>query len=75
MYVLLCFTYISIHDEMTFPEAVVAIVNTPQFSRLKKIRQNGNCFHVFPNANHTRFEHSLGNGDYAYTYVYEAYEI
>jgi hypothetical protein len=38
----------------------MAIVDTRQFSRLKKLRQNGNCSHVFMNANHSRFEHSLG---------------
>ena len=45
---------------MRFPAYIMCFVDTLQFQRLKKIRQNGNCFHVFPNANHTRFEHSLG---------------
>ena len=35
------------------------IVDTPHFQRLKDIRQL-TCQHVYPNARHTRFEHSLG---------------
>ena len=49
-----------VHGVMRFPAYIMCFVDTLQFQRLKKIRQNGNCFHVFPNANHTRFEHSLG---------------
>ena len=52
--------FLSVHGEMRFPAWIMCFVDTLQFQRLKKIRQNGNCFHVFPNANHTRFEHSLG---------------
>ncbi len=35
------------------------LVDTPQFQRLKRIRQV-TCQDVFPSTNHTRFEHSLG---------------
>jgi HD superfamily phosphohydrolase len=35
------------------------IINTPNFQRLKDIRQL-TCQHVFPSATHNRFEHSLG---------------
>ena len=52
---------------MRFPAYIMCFVDTVQFQRLKKLRQNGNCFHVFPNANHTRFEHSLGKVSFKVT--------
>ena len=36
------------------------IVNTYEFQRLKEIKQLGTSYWIFPSANHTRFEHSLG---------------
>jgi HD superfamily phosphohydrolase len=36
------------------------IDNSPIFQRLRYIRQLGFVHYVFPSANHTRFEHSLG---------------
>lgn len=38
----------------------VAIVNTKDFQRLRKVRQLGTTYMVYPSAVHTRFEHSLG---------------
>ena len=37
------------------------IVDSEYFQRLRYIRQLGLCNTVFPGANHTRFEHSLGS--------------
>jgi hypothetical protein len=40
--------------------AIRHIIDTPQFQRLRFIRQTGLTSYVFPTAEHTRFSHSLG---------------
>ncbi|QDV24117.1 HD domain-containing protein [Aureliella helgolandensis] len=53
---------IRIPPELDVPvtSRVMALVETPQMQRLKRITQLGLVGHVYPGATHTRFEHSLG---------------
>ena len=50
----------NLHGLVNLDYALQKIVDTPEFQRLRFLKQLGFCFFVFPNANHTRFEHSLG---------------
>ena len=54
-----------IHGTVGLPPAAVAIVDTPEFQRLRKIKQTGSCSYVYPNATHNRFQHSIGVGHLA----------
>ncbi|CAG8742438.1 10603_t:CDS:10, partial [Dentiscutata erythropus] len=58
-----------IHGYMEFEDWAVQIIDTPQFQRLREIKQLGTACFIFPGANHNRFEHSLGTAHLAYTFT------
>ena len=49
-----------IHGHMHFSGKLMAVVDTPEFQRLRELKQLGSTYFVFPGASHNRFEHSLG---------------
>lgn len=52
--------YEPVHGYIGLSEDEVDIVDSYPFQRLHYIHQNGPTYLVYPNANHTRFAHSLG---------------
>lgn len=52
--------YDPIHGLMEFNDLCLKIIDTPEFQRLRDIKQLGTCYYIFPGASHNRFEHSLG---------------
>jgi HD superfamily phosphohydrolase len=49
-----------IHDYIHLDELGQELVDTPRMQRLRRVHQLGTGSLVYPGANHTRFEHSLG---------------
>lgn len=50
----------SIWGEIILSDLAVSIIDTRHFQHLHHIRQTGAAYKVFPSANTTRFEHSIG---------------
>ncbi len=49
-----------IHGLLRIEDWIIKLIDTPEFQRLRRISQIGFANLVYPGANHTRFEHSLG---------------
>ncbi|KAI5625235.1 deoxynucleoside triphosphate triphosphohydrolase SAMHD1 isoform X1 [Silurus asotus] len=49
-----------VHGHIELHPLLVKIIDTPQFQRLRYIKQLGGAYYVFPGASHNRFEHSIG---------------
>jgi len=52
--------YDPIHGFITITPLMEAVIDTPEFQRLRELKQLGATHYVFPSATHTRFEHSIG---------------
>ncbi|MFC7059672.1 HD domain-containing protein [Halovenus salina] len=50
----------SVHDHIEVGGVAEKLLDTPPVQRLRRINQLGTVRMVYPSANHTRFEHSLG---------------
>jgi uncharacterized protein len=50
----------AVHGDIELDALELALVDTPEFQRLRGIKQLGTACLVYPSAVHTRFEHSLG---------------
>lgn len=50
-----------VHGDISVQDpTVLALIDSPEFQRLRRIRQLGTSFISYPGAEHTRFAHSLG---------------
>uniref|UniRef100_A0A8C9SCX6 SAM domain-containing protein n=1 Tax=Scleropages formosus TaxID=113540 RepID=A0A8C9SCX6_SCLFO len=49
-----------VHGHIELHPLLVCIIDTPQFQRLRHIKQMGAGYFVYPGAAHNRFEHSIG---------------
>jgi len=49
-----------VHKSIRFSQVEKEIIDTPTFQRLRRIRQLAGAHLVYPSAQHSRFEHSLG---------------
>lgn len=50
----------SVYGDIKLNEIEVEVMDNPQFQRLRRIKQLGLISLIYPGANHTRFEHSIG---------------
>lgn len=62
----------AVHSLFRLDGVCMRIIDTPQFQRLRELKQLGLTYYVFPSASHNRFEHSLG---VAYKAQEAAYQI
>jgi HD superfamily phosphohydrolase len=49
-----------VHGDIGLTREELAILDTPEMQRLRGVRQLGTAYLVYPGAQHSRFEHSLG---------------
>jgi HD superfamily phosphohydrolase len=62
---------IPVEQDVPFTPRVRAIVDSPEFQRLRQITQLALASRVYPGATHTRFEHALGVYDNALRYLWQ----
>ncbi|NNF07934.1 MAG: HD domain-containing protein [Candidatus Eisenbacteria bacterium] len=49
-----------VHGDIRVHESDLKLLDTPEMQRMRGIKQLGTAYHVYPSAQHTRFEHMLG---------------
>ncbi len=49
-----------VHKYIRFSQLEKQVIDSPAFQRLRRIRQLAGAHLVYPSAQHSRFEHSLG---------------
>lgn len=54
-----------VHGQISLHPVSVAVIDTPEFQRLRHIRQLGHVAYLYPGASNSRFEHSLGTAHLA----------
>jgi len=59
----------SIYKNIHLHPLTKQIIDTPQFQRLRNLRQLGVASWVYPSATHSRFEHSIGVSHLAYKFA------
>lgn len=64
-----------VHGYIELDDFVQELLSTPQVQRLRRVRQLGFSNLVYPGANHTRFEHSLGTMHLASVLIKNLYSI
>lgn len=50
----------AVHADVYLTSEEMQLLDTPQMQRLRGVRQLGTAYLVFPSAQHSRFEHSIG---------------
>lgn len=50
----------AVHGDIFIPNRFLEVIDTPEFQRLRRIKQLSIANMVFPSADHTRFSHSIG---------------
>jgi HD superfamily phosphohydrolase len=58
-----------VHGWIYFDQEIWSFIDTPEFQRLRKIKQLGCLEYVFSCATHTRFEHSIGTAYLAKKFI------
>ena len=49
-----------VYGDIGIPDEFLSIIDHPRFQRLRRLHQLSLAYLVYPSANHTRFEHSIG---------------
>jgi HD superfamily phosphohydrolase/tRNA A-37 threonylcarbamoyl transferase component Bud32 len=60
---------IPVSKQVLINKELIKIIDTPAFQRLRGVNQLGPTSFVYPGANHTRFEHSLGVYNFSLKYL------